>query len=296
MTSPSLRRTVGVSILAAVAVLATACGGSDSSDGGGGSSGSSGSDLPTCPVDALDDADGVTEITVWHAWVGLTQRTLENIAEEYNKSQDKVKVNVEAQGNYEEMLAKYESALADPEALPDIVLAEDTTTQFMIDSATILPAQACIDADPEAAEFYDQVLPAVIAGYTVEDVLKTAQARIFALEDEMKKLTERMAASSDPTLMRDYDRAAGEMRVDGRIAFAYFHSNSTQLVGGNSPGASVEPHLLRNADDVFVRKCLTVHPVNRGLIAGFDLFDESLSFVVLNQAMKFRLIAHKVVS
>ena len=72
---------------------------------------------PTCPnAPSVPSrtADGVTEITLWHAWVGLTKRTVESIAEDYNASQDKVKVNVESQGNYEEMLAKYESALADP--------------------------------------------------------------------------------------------------------------------------------------------------------------------------------------
>lgn len=167
------RRLFLLPLLAVLALLAAACGGSDDSGSGGdgGGEASGGSDLPTCPVDALEEADGVTEITVWHAWVGLTQRTVESIAADYNASQDKVKVNVEAQGTYEEMLAKYEAALADPASLPDIVLSEDTTTQFMIDSGTIMPAQACLEADSAAAEFYDQVLPAVINGYTVQDVL-----------------------------------------------------------------------------------------------------------------------------
>jgi sn-glycerol 3-phosphate transport system substrate-binding protein len=174
MSARPRRRLFLLPLLAVLALLAAACGGSDESGGGddAGSGGSGGSsDLPTCPVDALDDADGVTEITVWHAWVGLTKRTIEAIAEDYNGSQDQVKVNVEAQGNYEEMLAKYEAALADPDTLPDIVLSEDTTTQFMIDSGTVMPAQSCIDADPDAKAFYDQVLPAVTSGFTVEDTL-----------------------------------------------------------------------------------------------------------------------------
>jgi len=173
MTPRPRRRITVLSLCAVLALFAAACGGSDeSSDGdpdGGGSAAST--DLPTCAVDALDEADGVTEITVWHAWVGLTKRTVESIAEDYNESQDKVKVNVESQGTYEEMLAKYESSLADPESLPDIVLNEDTTTRFMIDSGTAMPAQSCIDADPDAKAFYDQVLPAVTAGFSVDDVL-----------------------------------------------------------------------------------------------------------------------------
>ncbi len=171
MTPHPRRRTILLSFLAVLAVFAAACGGDESGDGGDDGGSGRDADLPSCPVDALDDADGVTEITVWHAWVGLTKRTVEAIAEDYNASQDKVKVRVEAQGTYEEMLAKYESALADPESLPDIVLNEDTTTQFMIDSGTAMPAQACIDADPDAKAFYDQVLPAVTAGFSVQDVL-----------------------------------------------------------------------------------------------------------------------------
>lgn len=171
MSTRPRRRLSLLALLLATALVAAACGGGDEETSEGGGNGSGGGDLPTCPVDAIESADGVTEITVWHAWVGLTKRTLESIAEEYNASQDKVKVTVEAQGNYEEMLAKYEAALADPDSLPDIVLSEDTTTQFMIDSGTIMPAQACLDADEDAKAFYDQVLPAVISGYTVQDVL-----------------------------------------------------------------------------------------------------------------------------
>ncbi len=165
-------RFAAITLVACLALVAAACGGgSDDDDASGGGGTTGGSDLPECPVGAFEDTDGVTEVTLWHAWVGLTKRTVESIAEDYNASQDKVKVNVESQGNYEEMLAKYEASLADPSSLPDMVLSEDTTTQFMIDSQTVLPAQSCIDADPDAQAFYDQVLPAVTAGWTVEDVL-----------------------------------------------------------------------------------------------------------------------------
>jgi sn-glycerol 3-phosphate transport system substrate-binding protein len=191
---------LALTFLLSAGLLATACGGSDSGDGGDAGGDGSGGDLPECPVGAHEDADGVTQVTVWHAWVGLTQRTVESIAEEYNASQDQVEVTVEAQGTYEEMLAKYESALADPDSLPDIVLSEDTTTQFMIDSGTIMPAQACLEADPDAQEFYDQVLPAVISGYTVEDVLwpaafSVSQAVLYANETHLEQ------AGLDPAVL-----------------------------------------------------------------------------------------------
>jgi len=153
-----------VAVLAGTAVLAAACGGGGGGGGGGNAAGA-------CPADALQDASGTTQVTLWHAYVGLTKKTLEKLATQYNASQSKVKVNVEAQGSYEELLKKYEDALSDPATLPDVILTEDTTTQFMSDSGAVIPAQACIDADPDAKKIYDGILPAVTAAYTVEDQL-----------------------------------------------------------------------------------------------------------------------------
>jgi len=146
-------------------VLGAACGGGNS-DGG-----SATGDGGNCPVDAIKDASGTTQVTLWHAYVGLTKKTLEKLAGQYNASQTKVKLNVEAQGSYEELLKKYEDALGDPKTLPNLILTEDTTTQFMADSGSVIPAQDCLDADPDAKAIYDEILPAVTAAYTVEDTL-----------------------------------------------------------------------------------------------------------------------------
>lgn len=158
-----------VGILAVLSLFAAACG-SDDGDDGGATGGGSG-DASDCPVDALDSAEAPVEIEVWHAILGLAAQTVEEFAQDYNASQDKVRVTVESQGaNYEEQQTKFEAALRDPDTLPDVMLAEDTNTRFMIDSQAAIPAQACIEADPEAGEVYDQLLPAVSAGYSVQDV------------------------------------------------------------------------------------------------------------------------------
>jgi ABC-type glycerol-3-phosphate transport system substrate-binding protein len=162
-SSGRVRSRLLVAVIATAAVLAAACGGGDG--------GSGGSAAGACPVDAVKDASGTTQVTLWHAYVGLTKKTLEKLAGQYNAEQTKVKVNVEAQGTYEELLKKYEDALNDPATLPDVILTEDTTTQFMSDSGGVIPAQACIDADPDAKKIYDGILPAVTAAYTVEDQL-----------------------------------------------------------------------------------------------------------------------------
>lgn len=156
-------------LLCALALLGAACGG-DGDEGTSGDSGGSGSEAD-CPFDALEDTDEVVEITLWYALVGLAAQTVEEFAEEYNASQDRVRVRVESQGqSYEEQQTKFTAALRDPETLPHILLAEDTNTQFMIDSQSAIPAQSCIDADPDAGEIYDGLMPAVAKGYSVEDV------------------------------------------------------------------------------------------------------------------------------
>ncbi|CAN5654277.1 ABC transporter substrate-binding protein [soil metagenome] len=162
-------------VMFAFALVAGSCSGSDDASGGGNSGGSS--DDPTevnpdnCPVDALDDATAPVELKVWHAYNALTQETIEKAAADYNASQTKVKVSVEAQGTYEEILKKYEDSLGDPGSLPDVIFSEDTTLQFMVDSGSVVAAGDCIAADPDAGEFYDGLLPAVKNAYSVKGVL-----------------------------------------------------------------------------------------------------------------------------
>ena len=156
-------------LLCALALLGAACGG-DGDEAASGDSGGSGSDAD-CPFDALEESDEVVEITLWYALVGLAAQTVQEFAEEYNASQDRVRVRAESQGqSYEEQQTKFTAALRDPDTLPQILLAEDTNTQFMIDSQSAIPAQSCIDADPDAGEIYDGLMPAVAKGYSVEDV------------------------------------------------------------------------------------------------------------------------------
>lgn len=154
----------------ALALVASACGGGGDDDASGGG-GDGGDTAGECPVDALASADGPVEIDLWHTEIGLNLKALQKIVDSYEASQDVVKVNLQYQGTFEEQLKKYEDASADPSSLPDIVSPDDTVTQFMADSGTVIPVQSCIDADPEAAEIYDDMVPIVDAAYSIEGVL-----------------------------------------------------------------------------------------------------------------------------
>ena len=151
-----------LALLTAGALVAAAC---------GGDSGESASDGGTCPVDALDDADGPVEVTVWHIYAGLVLDTMKAITDEYNASQDKVKVSLENQGvAFEELLRKYRQGIPSGD-LPTIGVMEDTNTQFLADSGTIVPGAACAEADGYT-DYEDDFLPAVIDYYSVDGALQ----------------------------------------------------------------------------------------------------------------------------
>jgi sn-glycerol 3-phosphate transport system substrate-binding protein len=170
------RRTAAVLSILALAV--TGCG--DDGDGPD-DEGASTADPSECPVGAFEEADGVTTIKVWHSYVGSVRLALEKIAAEYNASQDKVKVEIESQGNsYDALRRNFEAGIPNRQ-LPAITIAEDTNTQFMIDSGVVLPASACLEADPEAAEAVEDIIPAVRAAYTVDGIQYPASMNVSTI-------------------------------------------------------------------------------------------------------------------
>lgn len=170
--SPRARRRLAAGLAASVLVLASsACirqeGNATSGGGGGQAAGPVAPDnLPDCPVDALDTATGTTEIEIWHALVGETKLYMEGLVEDYNASQDKVKVNLREQGqSYDEVLSKYVAGIPSGQ-IPDMAFLEDVMLRQIVDSGTILPAEACEQAD----DFSTGQLEVVRNYYTVDDV------------------------------------------------------------------------------------------------------------------------------
>ncbi len=140
-TARQLKRLTGAAALT-LAMIAASCGGGGSEEGGGGGDSSS-TGLADCPFDALESADGPIEINMWHTEIGLNLKALEKIVTRYEESQDKVRIKLQFQGTYEEQLKKFEEASGDPSSLPDIVSPDDTVTQYMADSGTVIPEKSC---------------------------------------------------------------------------------------------------------------------------------------------------------
>lgn len=163
---PSSLRHRGLALVLVLAVAA--CGGGG--DGGGGDE-ADGTTTPdgeqaavSCPVDALDDADGPVEIEVWQAFTAETKNTFDQLVEEFNASQDRVRVVNQSQGqSYDEVLRKYVAGIPSGD-LPALAYLEDVSLKEVVDSGTLLPAEAC----EQAADFEPGQLPIVRDYYTVD--------------------------------------------------------------------------------------------------------------------------------
>lgn len=165
------RRTALAAVAASGALLAAACSSPPSTgvEGGGREEGGE-SELAACPLDALESASSPVEIELWYGGLVMpTSGVLVDLIEKFNASQDKVKVVGNDQGvDYNETMRAFDRVVATPERLPNIVYLEDIQLGKMVDSNTVLPAQSCMEADG-----YDmrEILPAVRAGFSVDDVL-----------------------------------------------------------------------------------------------------------------------------
>src|SRR5664279_6587557 len=129
-----------LSVAAGVAVLG-AC-----SSGSSGSSGSSSSPAAAFPIGAAAKASSKpTTVTMWHSMSYNNQTTLQKLTDAFNASQGDVHVNLVNQNSYTDTLTLFTAALSSG-GLPDLLQMETVNLQLMIDSRSVVPAQAAIDA------------------------------------------------------------------------------------------------------------------------------------------------------
>lgn len=120
-------------------------------------------DIAPCPVQALDEADGPVEITFWHAMGAANEEALIALTEEYNQSQDRVRVTLENQTGYGELVSKY--FVSSPSDRPHLVQMPEYMTQPMADANGVIPVGACIQAEGYDIEPYvDRALLAYQTG------------------------------------------------------------------------------------------------------------------------------------
>src|SRR5437762_13951275 len=144
----------------AVMLVAAAC-------GGGGPLGAGTGDLSAQAPGK--DIKPAAKITWWHAMSGVNGDAVNRIVDGFNKSGKGVQVEAIFQGNYDDLLAKLNTALASNSA-PALVQVYDIGQRYMYDSGQVVPMQAFIDRDKfDTADFE----PAVINYYKYQDKLQS---------------------------------------------------------------------------------------------------------------------------
>jgi sn-glycerol 3-phosphate transport system substrate-binding protein len=120
-------------------------------------------EYPACPTAALDTADGTVEVTYWHGLNADNEEALQFLTDRYNAEQDRVRVTLQNQGGYLDVIDKYYQSGGS--ARPDIVMFPEYGFQQAIDSDTIVPAEACIrDADFDSSVVQPSALQAYSSG------------------------------------------------------------------------------------------------------------------------------------
>ena len=154
---------------AAVAALALAACGSSGSTGKVGAPGGGGGtvDPADCGLDSFAQAKKPVEVKFWHTMSRANADWLEETTAAFNRTQSDVHVTLVQFANYQDLLTKYLAGLATKD-LPDLFQPEDTTVQRMIDSQSVVPVQACVDADHYSLAKF---LPRATAYFSFDHVL-----------------------------------------------------------------------------------------------------------------------------
>lgn len=160
-----ISKRVLLAVVAIVGLTVSACGGSSEPSGTG--NGNGGVNAADCGLDAFAAATKPVEVKFWHTMSRANAEWLTRTTKAFNESQDEVRVSLTQFPTYQDLLTKYLAGLSTKD-LPDLFQPEDTTVQRMIDSQSVVPVQACADADHYSL---DPLLPRARAYFSNQGVL-----------------------------------------------------------------------------------------------------------------------------
>jgi sn-glycerol 3-phosphate transport system substrate-binding protein len=160
-------RSILIVAVAAALTLAACGGGSKSTSTSPGGTSAGKVNPADCGLAAFAKAAKPVEVTFWHEMSRANADWLVAATKTFNASQHDVHVTLVQFANYQDLLTKYLAGLS-TKALPDLFHPEDTTVQRMIDSKSVMPVQACVDADHYPLA---KLLPRATAYFSYQKVL-----------------------------------------------------------------------------------------------------------------------------
>lgn len=201
-----------VAALAAVLALVSGC----TPDDAEGGTFDTTVDPADCGLDALEAADEPVTITFWHSLIRSNADWLAAATDEFNASQDEVRVRLAQQPSYQDTFTKYKAGLQSGD-LPDLVQMEETTVQQMIDSRSTVPVQACIDAERYEV---DRFVPRALAYYAaggVQRAMPWAISNPILFYDKARFAAAGLDPEAPPTTLAEV-REASQALVDAGVA------------------------------------------------------------------------------
>lgn len=118
------------------------------------------------PVQTEVESDKAINIVMWHSMGGRNGEAIDAMVKAFNESQDKVVLEAQYQGTYDDAITKLRSTA--PGEGPDIMQLYDIGTRWMIDSGYALTMQDFIDADKYDISDYEAN---ILSYYTLDGKL-----------------------------------------------------------------------------------------------------------------------------
>lgn len=123
--------------------------------------------LMSLPLGSAFAAEGKTEVVFWYSLAGTNAEAIVTMVDNFNNSQDKIFVNAQYQGEYDDAINKLKAAGMGQ--LPcDVVQSYEIGSRFIIDSGWIVPMQEFIDAEGWDTSVIE---PNLLAYYTVDGTI-----------------------------------------------------------------------------------------------------------------------------
>ena len=110
-------------------------------------------------------ADDKVTVTFWYSLSGTNADAIKTIVDLYNESQDKVFVDAQYQGEYDDAINKFGQAFAGGAKPCDILHSYEIGTRFILGTGWVKPVQEFIDKD---GWDYNVIEPNLLAYYTVD--------------------------------------------------------------------------------------------------------------------------------
>ena len=172
-------------------------------------------DLAPCPTEALDSAEGPIDIVFWHAMANDLEPPLIALTDEYNASQDRVRVELQNQTGYDSLIDKY--ITAGQSSRPTMVQLPEYTLRSIADSATTVPAEACLESSGYDTSTF---VPRTLTAYEYEGIQRGMPFNVSnpVLYYNRKVFEAAGLDPDDPPVSLDELRAASEQIVSSGAA------------------------------------------------------------------------------